>query len=201
MSARQHLAISMFAIALCCSTAVAGKKASMLPPTQNDSSLDTLFDLEERPIWPEIPHNSVVRYRVSFIGIRCKIHVVRFDERPDGSVRGEAKVENRCHRDEPCEAHDFRLQRSQFAQVKAAMAKAGLWEHPISYWTTYNRETICIDGIDVTFERRDAQDFRMDQSNVWCETTRDYVVAARLLLIAVNDRPGLALLPDIGDEH
>jgi len=172
----------------------------MLPPSTQDTSLDHLYDVEERPIWQSTLRKGVTRYRVSFSGINCRNHLVRFDEHKDGSVRGEVKTWNKCHSDEPYEAHGFQLTASKFAPVKAAMTKADLWTRAATYWTVQSKDLICIDGIDVTFERRDALDYRMDQSNVWCSTTREFVIAARMLLIAAGDRPGLGLLPEVDDD-
>jgi len=181
--------------------AKAVERPSILPPEMRDSSLDSLYDVEEEPIWQQVPRGSLVRYRVSFVGINCKRHTVLFDERMNGSVWGEVKVWNQCHSDEPYQAHRFRLRAVDFSPIKAAMDKAGLWQRAASYWTVQDENTICIDGIDVTFERRDGSDYRMDQSNVWCQTTRDFVVAARMLLIAAGDQPGLALLPRIDNDR
>lgn len=173
----------------------------MLPPSTQDASLDYLYDVEERPIWPKAPHGQVVRYRVSFHGISCQSHVVRFDENRAGSVRGEVKVWDRCHQFEPYEAHGFYLTPTNFAPIKTAMANANLWSQAVSYWTDQDKYAICVDGVDVTFERRNSLDYRMGQSNVWCSTTREFVIAARMLLIAADDRAGLRLLPEVGDDQ
>lgn len=175
-------------------------RQSMLPPSTKDPSLDLLYDVEERPIWPHAPHRAVARYRVSFSGINCRSHIVRFDEFEDGSVRGEVKVWNKCKQDEPYNANGFQLSVNRFAPIKAAMAKAKLWSQAASYWTVQDQDTTCIDGVDVTFERRDSLDYRFDQSNVWCSTTREFIVAARMLLIAAGDSAGLGLLPEVSDD-
>ncbi len=197
MRVRRHLVAAIAVLCLSHTAALAGAKPSMLPAELNDPTLNVLRELEEQPMWPKAPGKAVTRYRLSLIGINCRLHTIRFDESPDGDVRGQAKVWDRCRHDNYYDAQDFHLPRVRFALIKAAMVKAGLWQRPASYWAAQDPDSICLDGTDVIFERRDAQDFRMDQANVWCSTTRDYVIAARMLLIAADDRAGLALLPEI----
>ncbi|MFM5894237.1 MAG: hypothetical protein ACKOQM_07380 [Novosphingobium sp.] len=189
--------LSVIAAPILIGAAHAKPKPPMLPASTNDSSLDILYEVGERPIWQTAQSNHRIQYRLSLIGINCRIHVVTFSERNDGSASGEFKVWNRCSRDDAYDAQSFRLSASKFASVKAAMAKAGLWQKPASYWTVQPDEAICVDGIDATFERRDASDYQMDQSNVWCETTADFVLAAHAVLEAAGDKDGFKLLPDV----
>ena len=179
----------------------AERPRAMLPPQLNDPTLDSLYDVGERPIWQEAPRHAIAQYRVSFIGINCKRHMIRFGEQGDGSARGEVKVWNGCHKDEPYESHSFRFDKLAFAPLKEAMAEARLWQRPATYWGSQDEDTICIDGIDVTYERRDLLDYRMDRANVWCSTTLEFVSAARMLLIAAGDRSGLGLLPEITNDR
>ncbi len=172
--------------------------APMLPPDLADkiNLSDDVADVGEPPLWHQkaLGHFQA-RYRLTIQGVRCIAYTIRLDERTDGKVLGTVKSWNGCKQDAPYEQRGFHLKAEQMGELKAAFAKAELWEISPQFWQFRDpKDGICIDGEEMTFERRDGAGYRVAQANAQCEAPCILVLAAQKFITLAGEVPALRLL-------
>lgn len=165
------------------------RSTSMLPPEvagQFDASI--LDGFGERPLWvPEAGRNFRSRIRFTIVGIHLTRMSIRIDERRDGSLEGHIAIRgrlDRLHREDPVR-HGFRVSREEFETLQENIRQARLWTIYPQFWVMSDPESICIDGMELMFERVDATGYRFAHANAQC-TAPDALkrVATTIMTIA-----------------
>ena len=173
-------------------------KMHMVPPELADKVYlsDDLGDVGEPSLWSsnDLGHFKA-RYRLTIMGIRCIAYTYRIDERVHGSAAGLVKSWNHCKEGAPFDVSHFHVRAQNVQALKDAFAGAGLWRISPQFWqNTKTGNYICIDGEEMTFERRDASDYRVAEANAQCEAPAKLVDAARKFVTLAGDKTALRLL-------
>lgn len=160
----------------------------MLPPDVASQFYPGLFRaFREPPLWPpEALGRYRSRIRLTAVGIAHLRGSIRIDEHADGRVTGHVVVIDRSRgRRAPSRTErGFRISRAAFERLRVQAAEAGLWSSHPQFWEP-DPQTICIDGIELLFERADAQGYRLGVTNAQCSAPRALLaLAARIFDIA-----------------
>lgn len=179
------------ALAVCAVGPDAGeaRRIDMLPPEiarQFDASI--LEGFGERPLWgPQAGRNYRTRVRFTIVGILYTRMSIRIDERRDGSLEGHIAIlgrRDRLHREDPVR-HGFSVTREEFEALQQEIRQARLWEIYPQFWVMSDPENLCIDGMELMFERVDASGYRFAHANAQCTAPDDLKqVAATIVAIA-----------------
>ena len=169
---------STFALSACAAGASPGEagRASMLPPevaSQFDTSI--LEDFGERPLWvPEARSGYRSRIRFTIAGILYTRMSIRIDESLDGSLLGHIAIRRRRDRIERDDVvrHRFRVSRDEFEALQRDIQQARLWTIYPQFWGMADPESICLDGMELVFERVDASGYRFATANAQCTASR-----------------------------
>ena len=169
--------------------AAEARRGDMLPPevaSQFDASI--LEGFGERPLWvPEAGRNYRSRIRFTIVGILYTRMSIRIDERRDGSLEGHIAIvgrRDRLDREDPVR-HGFSVSRVEFETLEQNIRQARLWEIYPQFWVMSDPESLCIDGMELMFERVDSSGYRFAHANAQC-TAPDALkeVAATIVDIA-----------------
>jgi hypothetical protein len=127
----------------------------------------------------------VARYRLTTHGIRCLRYVIRLDEAESGKVRGWIKSRDVCGRGSTkvVRTRTFVAERSELRELDGLFAAAGMFREYPEIWTIdASSDTICVDGIDLLFERRNAEGYGASLANYPCTATEQVMLAAQKLV-------------------
>ena len=149
-----------------------------------------LAGLGEPALWrPSAAEGYRTRLRLTIAGIHLARVSIRIDERRDGRLSGHVVFLDRHESRQPPErtARDFPVTRTQFERIREATASAGLWAiHPQFYVVP---DEICIDGMELIFERVDGDGYRFANGNVPCTAPLGIrIAAARMIEVAGAER-------------
>jgi hypothetical protein len=175
-------------------------------------------DVEERPVlyWPELDADvwSNVssfgepmlyrdgalsgfksRYRLTTDGIRCVRYSIRLDESEDGIVKGSFKSRDDCPRDADGEKSrsSFSATSEELRELDRLADKAGMFDEAVQIWPfPKDTNTICVDGVQLMFERLDANGYRVAIANYPCSATEEVLgVANKFVEIAEAEQEGV----------
>jgi hypothetical protein len=125
----------------------------------------------------EASNNHKRRYRLSFSGIACTEYVIRLDERTDGRISGVVKTRVRCGRGRstldkavPVIVRKFSAKATNLDSIDTAMADATMFKYYPEFWIDKDLDAMCLDGIQLVFERRNNAGFGISTSNAQCTT-------------------------------
>ena len=107
------------------------------------------------------------RHRLSIVGITCTAYVIRIDKRSSGRLDGMVRHYDRC-RNGPVESHRFIPSRAKFTEIKQLIGEVGMFEYYPETWQPKDEGSICIDGHQLLFERRDPRGYGISESNAQC---------------------------------
>jgi hypothetical protein len=171
--------------------------AAMLPPAVAPQfSVYHFAGLAEPPLWPpEALRGYRTRIRLSISGILLLKGAIAIDELATGALRGRVVTVDRDERGEPVDrtVRTFRVTRAAFDSLQASIARTRLWHLYPEFWTLAEGE-ICLDGMDLVFERVDARGYRFSTANAQCTAPADIIEVAEQMIEMSGDRTMLRWL-------
>lgn len=189
-----HRAVAMLASALAlagASPAPSPQGEGMLPPevaAQFPSGY--LAGFGEPPLWrPEALRNFRSRIRLTINGILYTKVSIRIDERSNGWLEGHvAFVDPRDHSvPNGLTERYFTVGRARFDALRQTFERARLWHiYPEFYQMT--GDNICVDGMELIFERADANGYRFSTANAQCTAPPAMIEAAAALIELSRER-------------
>ena len=132
------------------------------------------------------------RYRLSISGITCTTYVIRIDETSSGRLTGMVRHHDRCKKGS-VESHRLHPSRAKFDEIKGMIEKAGMFTHYPETWELDDKDTICIDGHQLLFERRDARGYGISESNAQCTSPPKVREIAKKFIAMSGEEVGVIL--------
>jgi hypothetical protein len=145
----------------------------MLPPEISKQFSPHYFaGFREPPLWVAYAGQGYrSRIRLTIAGILKSKASIRIDERDNGRLTGHlvfVRLDNKGHPRER-NATPFRVSRAQWGALRQAVERARLWNiYPEFYGYGEGGELICIDGMQLIFERVDSNGYRFSTANAQC---------------------------------
>jgi hypothetical protein len=176
-------------------TAAGGRERApaMLPP-EMPSRLFFAHYLEgfgEPALWPPgAARRYRTRMRLTIRGIRYAKIAIRIDQGATGRLSGHLSLVDRHDHEDPDgrSERDFPVSRAQFAQLQRAVAAAPLWRHHPEFWQFTDDSNICVDGMELIFERMDAEGYRFANANAQCTAPPDLLRVAETFIDISGER-------------
>jgi hypothetical protein len=168
--------------------------AGMLPPeiaSQFESAF--LAGFGERPLWrPEARRGYRSRLRLTITGILYTRASIRIDERGVGLFEGHMIFVDPRDRSVPFGRTEtrFSVSRAQMERLRAAIGEARMFTLYPEFWRSPNGDDICVDGMELIFERIDADGYRFSTANAQCNAPAAMRRAA-LILFQIARAPEL----------
>jgi hypothetical protein len=174
--------VALVALAMAFAMPALAQAAGPLPPDLADGYVSNFLAMfRETPLWvPGAGNGYRSRIRVSLMANTDTQVSLRIDERPDGTLRGTAVTVERGS--QMWQARDreltrFRVTRAQMDALERMLTDATLWERHPEYWGSAGE--VCSDGLEMIFERVDANGYRFAEANAQCSATPALLRAAR----------------------
>jgi hypothetical protein len=169
------------ALALTLATPALAQGAGPLPPELSDGFVSSFLAMfHETPLWvPDAGKGYRTRIRVSLMANTDTQIALRIDERPDGTIRGTAVTVERgggMWQARDRDVSRFRVTRAQMDELEHLLADATLWQHHPEFW---GAGEVCGDGLEMVFERVDANGYRFAEANAPCTATPALLRATR----------------------
>lgn len=175
------------ALALAMSPAVQTGSARPLPPDIDDGFNSMFLAMfREPPLWVDGAATGYKsRIRVSLMANFDLQVSLRIDEREDGSLAGTAVSVRRGTRGGGYSVRSrkvthFAVSRQQMDELDAEFAKLDMWKFERGSWA--DPDDICVDGLEMVFERADAAGYRHAHANAACDAPGRLQRATRLWL-------------------
>jgi hypothetical protein len=171
--------------------------AGMLPPEiASQFSPGYLAGFGEPPLWrPEALRHYRSRVRLTINGILYTKISIRIDERANGWLEGHVAFVDPRDRESPDGLTEryFSVSRARFDTLQRAFQRANLWHlYPEFYPMT--GDNICVDGMELIFERADANGYRFSTANAQCTAPGAMLQAAATMIDISGERRALAWL-------
>jgi len=149
--------------------------AGMLPP-EIASQFEPAFlaGFGERPLWPPQARRGYhSRFRLIITGILYTKASIRIDESGSGRFDGYLVFVDRRDRSVPYGRREtrFPVSRAQMARLRAAIEAAHMFTLYPEFWQSRNANEICVDGMELIFERVDAVGYRFSTANAQCNAS------------------------------
>src|SRR5207253_5029194 len=95
---------------------------------------------------------------------------IRIDERESGRLSGHMAFVDHRNRDVPNGRTEssFSVSRGQMDRLRAAIREARMFTLFPEFWRSANGDDICVDGMELIFERLDAEGYRFSTANAQC---------------------------------
>ena len=197
MKARRTPALAALAMLLAAQAAPAQRR--MFPPDAVGSVWwADLVEDEPSLRRPGDRRGFASRIRLSMSGIaRLKV-VIRLDEYRGGGATGRVILAQRSRTSDALVVdvdRRFRATARQMASLRERIAAAQLWRAgPREHWTSTDPGAICLDGIQLVFERADQAGYRFSEANAQCTATPALLAVARTMIELSGERRPLPLL-------
>lgn len=162
----------------------------MLPPGSFEGAGEIHFrGYREPPLWrPEALRGYRSRARLSTSGILRRDVAVRLDEHRDGRITGHVVALTRNENGiVDREVRSVNVARADYEALERLAARAQLWAVNRQRYISGD-EGICLDGIEMMFERADAQGYRVASANSACTATRELRQFAERIYRIAGDR-------------
>ena len=185
------------ALSLAGGTAAAAQEdrrgAGMLPPEiASQFEPASLAGFGERPLWrPEARRGYRSRFRLTVTGILYTRASIRIDESGIGRFNGHMVFVDPRDRAALLGRTEtrFPVSRAQMGRLRAAIAAARMFTLYPEFWES--RDDICLDGMQLTFERVDSNGYRFSTANAQCNAPAAMHRVA-LILFEIARAPELA---------
>jgi hypothetical protein len=165
--------------------------AAMLPPEMaGQLSAGYLQGFGEPPLWPERARQGYrTRVRLTIKGILLAAVSIRIDQYANGRLDGHVAYVDRGDRTE----WRFPVAGRRFVALQAAFQRAGLWTIHPQFFEFADPNNICIDGMEMIFERADANGYRFANANAQC-TASPAMLEAAATMIDISGAPARSWL-------
>lgn len=144
----------------------------MLPPEiASQYSQAYLAGFGERPLWqPQARDGYRSRLRLIITGILYTKASIRIDESGSGHFDGYMVYLDPRDRSVPFGRTEtrFPVSRAQMARLRAAIEAARMFTLYPEFWRSPDGDEICVDGMELIFERVDANGYRFSTANAQC---------------------------------
>lgn len=164
---------------------------AMLPPDMSQFSAHYLDGFGEPALWPPGAMRGYrTRMRLTISGILYTKIAIRIDQGATGRLSGHLALVDRHDHENPDgrAERDFPVSRAQFAQLQRTVAAARLWRHHPEFWQFTDDSNICIDGMELIFERIDADGYRFANANAQCTAPPDLLRVAEMFVDISRER-------------
>lgn len=129
------------------------------------------------------------RYRLSMSGVVCTEFVIRIDEKNNHRVSGLVKKYNRCNRSSRIERRYFSAKPYEIEGLQKEIDDAAIFKFYPEFWVSTDKDSICIDGIQLVMELLDATGHKISVSNTPC-TAPAKVRAIASKFVEIADEKG-----------
>lgn len=135
------------------------------------------------------------RHRLLVSGMACSAYVIRIDELLDGKILGVVKSRHHCNSNETkTKSRQFAISRRSMDNLLAKFKRAGLWRTFPEFWESNDPQFVCLDGIDLVFERLTEAGAGFSVANAQCTAPQDVLDAAREMIVLSGEQYALRLL-------
>ncbi|HYD39105.1 MAG TPA: hypothetical protein VEA60_15920 [Allosphingosinicella sp.] len=169
--------------------AAAAPPRAMLPPELGYGYERVVFEgLDEPPLWRAREARGYrSRIRLSIAGIVRAKASIRIDRRRTGALSGRLVLVDLDSRARPERriVRRFRVSAAQSEALDRLIGEAGLWTIHPQFYVHEDPEMICLDGMELVFERVDARGYRFSTANAQCTAPGGMLrVAEKMMEIA-----------------
>jgi hypothetical protein len=187
---RVMLAASACLALTSCATGWNNKQAKQYVPPERglDWAQGKLRSFREPSFYQPDPTDKFKsRNRLTVSGVACFEFMVRVDQSRSGYLTGVVKHRNRCADRNAFDQHLLRPSAERVEALNAKIEKAGLFEFYPEYWSQDDEDgSICIDGMELIYERWDEKGHGFSQANAPCtanaaliEVVKDYCALSK----------------------
>jgi hypothetical protein len=169
-----------------------GRGDFMLPPEiARQFSAHYLAGFGEPALWPPAARQGYrTRYRLTISGILYTSVSIRIDQYPGGRLEGHVVYVDPRDRSIPFGRTTWRfaVPRARFEALQGQFREAGLWTIYPQFYSLTDPNAICLDGMELIFERAEADGYRFSNANAQC-TASPAMLQAAATMIDLSDAP------------